>query len=196
MNRRSHKHRPEAVETPPSETSPEPAPPSEQADQVAASAESPCAELAAKLDECARELDQERNARLRALADMQNFRRRAEEQKRDAAQFAISDFAEGLLSVLDNFDRALASAEKAQSFEALMGGVALTQKQLTDVLKRNGLEPIEAAGLPFDPNLHEAILTADADDLPENTVIEDLQRGYTLHGRVLRASKVKVSVQP
>jgi molecular chaperone GrpE len=127
---------------------------------------------------------------------MQNYRRRAEEQKRDAAQFAISDFAEGLLPVLDNFDRALASAVKAQSFEALMSGVALTQKQLSDVLKRNGLEPIEAAGLPFDPNLHEAILTAEADDVPENTVIEDLQRGYTLHGRVLRASKVKVSVQP
>lgn len=181
---------------PPPESPQEAAAPAEQPEATAEPTEGPCAELAAKLDECARELDEERNARLRVLADMQNYRRRAEEQKRDAAQFAISDFAEGLLSVLDNFDRALASAEKAQSFEALMGGVALTQKQLTDVLKRNGLEPIEAAGQAFDPNLHEAILTTEADDVPENTVVEDLQRGYTLHGRVLRASKVKVSVQP
>jgi molecular chaperone GrpE len=193
MNRRSHKPRNGPAEAPPPETPQEAV---DQQEQAEAAPESPCAELAAKLDECARELDQERNARLRVLADMQNYRRRAEEQKRDAAQFAISDFAEGLLPVLDNFDRALASAVKAQSFEALMSGVALTQKQLSDVLKRNGLEPIEAAGLPFDPNLHEAILTAEADDVPENTVIEDLQRGYTLHGRVLRASKVKVSVQP
>jgi len=196
MNRRTHKPQPAAQEP---NLQPDPTP---QADAAAAAgepeppADAAEANLHGQVEELTQALEQERNARLRALADMQNFRRRAEEQKQELAQYAISEFAQGLLAVLDNFERAVASAEQSRSFEALLAGVTLTQKQLLDTLKRHGLEPIDAAGLPFDPNVHEAVLTVETADVPDNTVVEDLQRGYTLRGRVLRASKVKVSVQP
>jgi molecular chaperone GrpE len=96
--------------------------------------------------------------------------------------------------VLDNLERALQAAESTQNFEALRDGVSLTHKQLLESLGKSGLEPIEAVGKPFDPALHEAIMQVEASNgQAPNTVVEELRKGYTLNGRVLRASLVKVA---
>jgi molecular chaperone GrpE len=156
--------------------------------------------LRARVEELEQQLEQEkkqkeeaRNQYLRALADFQNFRRRAEETGKQDRQFANQGFITGLLPILDNFERALDAAEKSRSFEALMGGVALILRQLQDYLKKNGVEPIEAVGQEFDPNFHEAVMRVEDGEHPENTVVDELQRGYTMHSRVLRPAMVKVA---
>jgi molecular chaperone GrpE len=149
--------------------------------------------LRAEVERLQKEVEQERNQYLRTLADFQNFRRRQDEQRGEVAQFANRELILSLLPVLDNFERALAASEQNKSYEALVGGVALTLRQLQEFLKRNGVEPIDAVGKDFDPNFHEAVMREEDSDKPENTVVEEMQRGYTMHSRVLRPSMVKVA---
>jgi len=156
--------------------------------------------MQAQLEELGKQIEQERksaeearNQYLRTLADFQNFRRRSEEQKGEIGQFANRELILGLLPIIDNFERALAAAEKSQSYESLVGGVGLTLRQILDYLKKNGVDPIDAVGKEFDPNFHEAVMRVDDGEHPENTVVDELQRGYTMHARVLRPSMVKVA---
>ena len=156
--------------------------------------------MQAQLEELGKQIEQERksaeearNQYLRTLADFQNFRRRSEEQKGESGQFANRELILGLLPIIDNFERALAAAEKSQSYESLVGGVGLTLRQILDYLKKNGVDPIDAVGKEFDPNFHEAVMRVDDGEHPENTVVDELQRGYTMHARVLRPSMVKVA---
>jgi molecular chaperone GrpE len=131
---------------------------------------------------------------LRTLADFDNYRRRTRQEMEDAARFANQKLVTDLLPILDNFERALQHSEGNGGGEAVRNGVLLIHKQLYDVLTRHGIEPIEAAGKPFDPKLHEAIMRVEPGPGQEpGTVVEELQKGYTLHGRVLRASLVKVA---
>lgn len=155
--------------------------------------EAEIAALRARIEELEKQVEQERGQYLRTLADFQNFRRRNEEQRGELHQFANRELILGLLPVLDNFERALASAEKSQSYEALVSGVTLILRQLQDFLKKNGVEAIEALGKEFDPNYHEAVMRVEDSEQPENTVVDELQRGYTMHSRVLRPSMVKVA---
>lgn len=140
-----------------------------------------------------RELEQAKDQSLRSMADFQNFRRRKEEEGRLDRQFANRELILALLPVLDNFERALSAAEKTESYDALVSGVKLTLRQLQDFLAKNGVSAIEAVGQEFDPNLHEAVMRVEDGDHPENSVVEELQRGYTMHDRVLRPSMVKVA---
>lgn len=149
--------------------------------------------VSARIADLEGKVKQEHDAYLRALADFQNFRRRSEEQRAEVAQFANRELILGLLPVLDNFERALAAAEKNQSYEAVMGGVGLILRQLQDFLKRHGVEPIEAVGKEFDPEQHEAVARVEDSDHPENTVVDEVQRGYRMHSRVLRPSLVRVA---
>jgi molecular chaperone GrpE len=149
--------------------------------------------LRSRVQELEKRVDQEHDLYMRTLADFQNFRRRSEDQRLEFSQFANREMMLALLPVLDNFERALAAADKNQSYEALVGGVALTLRQLQDFLKKNGVEQIEAKGTEFDPNLHEAVMRDEESDQPENTVVDELQKGYTMHSRVLRPSMVKVA---
>ena len=149
--------------------------------------------LRARIEELEKQVAEKNEQYLRAMADFQNYRRRSEEQNREARQFANRELILGLLPVLDNFERALAAAETSQSYEALVGGVALTLRQLQDFLKKNDVEPIEAVGKEFDPNFHEAVMRVEDGEHPENTVVDEVQRGYTMHSRVLRPSMVKVA---
>lgn len=127
-----------------------------------------------------------------AQSDFQNYRRRKEEEQRDIARFAKSELIRELLPVIDNFERAMQAAEKTQSFEALIGGVSGTFKQLDSFLLKAGLKKIEALGKEFDPNYHDAIGQVESDEYPANTVAEELQRGYLLNEKVLRPALVKV----
>jgi molecular chaperone GrpE len=104
--------------------------------------------------------------------------------------------ARELLPVLDNLKRALAAAETSKNVEDLLQGVSMVAKQLEDMLTRHSLEAIESMGKPFDPNLHEALGQVPSADHPPMTVIQELERGYTLHDRVVRPTKVIVSTGP
>jgi molecular chaperone GrpE len=149
--------------------------------------------LEARVAELEAKVTEEHDQYLRAMADFQNFRRRMEEENRRYAQFANEELIRALLPVLDNFERALAAAEANRSFESLMGGVALTLRQLQDLLKKNGVEPIETKGQSFDPNFHEAVERVADSGQAENSIVQELQRGYIMNSRVLRPSIVRVS---
>jgi len=130
---------------------------------------------------------------LRARADYQNLKRRTEEERDNLRTFLSADLLGRLLPVVDNLDRALASAASAPDFDAFRVGIEGIRRQMEDLLTREGVEPIVAQGETFDPNLHNAILRDETSDAPDNTVVEELQRGYTIHGKVLRPALVKVA---
>ena len=137
---------------------------------------------------------EEHDQLLRTLAEVNNVRRRMREEIEQSGKFAIQDFVIRLLPVLDNFERAIKSAEELKDYEALHGGVLLILRQLGDVLEREGVKQIEAEGKEFDPNLHEAVMREETDEYPDNTIVEEFQKGYTLGDKVIRPSMVKVAV--
>jgi molecular chaperone GrpE len=136
--------------------------------------------------------DSDRLARL--TIDFENLRRRVDREREAQQRQAAAQLIERLLPVLDNFERALAAARDHQADRALQDGVAMIFRQLLDALRREGLAAVDSVGEPFDPEVHEAVATAAASELPANTVVEELQRGYLLHDRLLRPALVRVSV--
>jgi len=131
---------------------------------------------------------------LRMQADFENTRKRLEKEKQEFIKFANEGIILELLNILDDLERTLDLAqEKHQDLQAFLKGVEMILAHLYDLLKKYGLKPIEAKGKPFDPHYHEALLQVEADDVPEHTVLEELQKGYTLNDRVIRTAKVKVS---
>jgi molecular chaperone GrpE len=128
---------------------------------------------------------------LRAAADFENYRRRVQREKEDLAVFANQKLILNLLPVLDNLERALASAP-ASDDDKLRQGVELTARSFRDALAKEGLTPIEAVGQPFDPNFHEAVMTVDSDEHADDTVVAEFQKGYKLGERVIRPSMVQV----
>ncbi len=160
-------------------------------------------ELEAEVERLKSELEEERaktaaesEQRLRALADFANYRRRHEEDKARLMQFATQEIILKILPVIDNFERALESAEQNHNFDSLVEGVRLTIKQLRDILEQEGVKQIESVGQEFDPTMHEAVMRVETEEYPENTVIEELQSGYTQGDRVIRPARVKVAVPP
>lgn len=151
------------------------------------------ADLQAELDAANRRADTEHEAFLRARADFQNFKRRTEEDKESLRQYLSEDMLKRLLPVVDNFERALQAAEQTKDFDKLVGGVNAVYRQMQDFLTREGVTPIEALYEPFDPNIHNAVVREETTEYPENTVVEELQKGYSLQGRVLRPTLVKVA---
>ena len=132
---------------------------------------------------------------LRKQAEFENFRKRGEREMHEAYVRARADLLGDLLPVLDNLDLALQHADSA-SPDVILEGVQLIYKQLMDTLARLGLETIEAEGLPFDPELHDAVATEPNEEVPDHTVVGVLQRGFKLGDRMLRPARVKVAVQP
>lgn len=130
---------------------------------------------------------------LRRQAEFDNFRKRSEKEKQDFSQYAGMELVKQLLPVLDDFDRAL-KAETADSDYAR--GVALIHGRMYDLLKKQGLEPIETEGAIFDPNLHQAIERVETDEAEDHAVLGEFQRGYNFKGKLLRPAMVKVAVKP
>jgi molecular chaperone GrpE len=131
----------------------------------------------------------------RSAADFANFKRRTDEERSTLGQFSNAVLIGKLLSVLDDFDRALESVP-AEAHDAWIEGIKLVERKLRGVLEAEGVTPIEAIGQPFDPNLHEAVVHEPTADHPDNQVIGELQRGYRLHDRILRPSLVRVANNP
>jgi molecular chaperone GrpE len=132
-----------------------------------------------------------RDRSIRTLADFENYRRRADKEREDLRRFANAEVLRDLLPVADNLERALAAGG---SVEDLKLGVELTLRQFKDLLRQRGVDEVKAAGEPFDPALHEAVAREDDPAVSVPTVAAELQRGYTLNGRLLRPALVKVAV--
>lgn len=127
----------------------------------------------------------------RLQADFDNFKRRTQREKEEFVQSAASALVENLLPVLDNFERAAATAVGDEA--AFREGIGMIVKQLEKALGDAGLEPVNATNSPFDPNLHQAVFMVQDDSYEDNTVVEELQKGYLFAGKVIRPSMVKVS---
>jgi len=135
---------------------------------------------------------------VRALADLENFKKRAARERQEATRFASEAMLTKLLPVLDNFDAAMAAAGKGDggSNDSLRTGVSMICSQLRSVLTEAGLEEIDAAGKPFDPNWHEAISQQESADIPEGHVLAQVRRGYKFRDRLLRPASVVVARKP
>jgi len=133
---------------------------------------------------------------LRLQADFENMRKRMEKDKQDFLKFANEGIIMELLNVLDDRERAVNLAEsKHEDLPAFLKGVEMILAHLYEMLKQNGLKPVEALGKIFDPQMHEALMQAEDKTKPENTIVEELQKGYMLNGRVIRTAKVKVTTK-
>jgi molecular chaperone GrpE len=130
----------------------------------------------------------------RQQAEFENFRKRSTREQQDFRDYALTDALKQLLPILDSLDRALQLEDV--SAEDFRSGVELIDRQFHDVLSRLGVEPIVAQGQPFDPSLHQAIQMVETTEVPDHHVIDELQRGYRLRDRVLRAAMVRVAQNP
>jgi molecular chaperone GrpE len=143
------------------------------------------------------ELAEQKDRLLRALAETENVRRRAQREREDASKYAVASFAKDLLTAADNLRRALDSLPEAEAKDertrSLLAGVAATERELLGAFERHGIKRIDPAGERFDHNLHQAIFEADRADQPSGTVVEVLQPGYVLHERLLRPAMVGVA---
>lgn len=131
---------------------------------------------------------------LRAQAECANISKRLRQEYSESLKMAGMGLARSLLPVLDSFDRTLSSLGDSGSDDPVAQGVRLISDQLTKTLRDHGIKPIEAVGKTFDPSLHEALMQDRESDVPPNTVTQELERGYTMNDRVLRPSKVAVTV--
>jgi molecular chaperone GrpE len=158
--------------------------PSEQSD-----GEDPMASMQA-------DLDRFRDLALRSQADFENYKKRCAREKEDAIKYANTSLLEKLVPIIDNFELGLAAAKGEGAKSPIYSGMSLILKQLNDFLADNGLQPIEAVGQKFDPNLHEAIAHEPSDKVSEEHVIRQTRRGYRFKDRLLRPSSVFVSSGP
>ena len=129
---------------------------------------------------------------LRAHAEMENIRRRAQKDIENARKYALEKFAEGLLPILDSLEKAIEAASQSQDAVAIAEGVELTQKMFIDTLAKFGVTQIAPLGEPFDPNKHEAMAMQPSPEMDDNQVMSVFQNGYELNGRVIRSARVLV----
>lgn len=149
-------------------------------------------DLAAKLAEKEKEAAANYDKYVRAVAELDNYKKRAVKEKNEILKYGKEEIVKDILPFLDSLDRALEHAEASNDIQAFKEGLKLIQDQLFSCLKKHGVEAIECAGQDFDPNFHEAMMQMESADHEQNQVINEFQRGYLLNGRLLRPSKVCV----
>ena len=135
------------------------------------------------------------NQYLRLAADFDNFRKRQEQEREALLKYGKQECMKKIIEVVDNFDRAVQSVEKIDNVEKMKETFFVLNKQLIDSLTKLGLEHIECVGQKFDPNLHEAVMQTPTEEYEEDTIINELQKGYKLGDKVLRPSMVSVAVK-
>lgn len=152
--------------------------------------------LEAQVDELRRQLDDKQDRLLRALAEADNVRRRAQRDRDEFVKYANETLLRDLVPVLDNMDRALEAARSASGADGVVAGVELIQRELLRVLERAGVTRYSAVGQPFDPTRHEAIARVVSAQAKPDTVVSETAPGYLLHGRILRPAMVAVAAAP
>ena len=160
------------------------------ADEVTTEVNSEIETLKAELEQSQKDVSENAYRVKRLQADFDNFRRRTRQEKEELSTFVAQGLIKDLLPLLDNLERAI-SVETADE-TSLREGVSMIYKQFLAALEKNGLESIKAVGEKFDPNFHQAIMRVEDADKEDDIVAEELQKGYSVHGRVIRPSMVKV----
>ncbi len=142
------------------------------------------------------DLDRFRDLALRSQADFENYKKRSAREKEEAIKYANSSLLEKLIAIVDNFELGLGAARAEGEKSPVFSGMSMVLKQLMDFLADSGLQPIDATGQKFDPNLHEAIAHEPSKQIPEGSVVRQTRRGYRMKDRLLRPSSVVVSSGP
>ena len=168
--------------------------PSAEDEAKAESAAAAPADLQAELDRVRAERASYLDLAARLQAEFDNYRKRAAKEQQEYRDYALADAVRSLLPILDSLDRA--ANTKAASLEDFHAGIELIDKQFHDALAKLGVQPVEAEGAPFDPNLHQAVQMVDTDEVEDNHVIDEMQRGYKLKERLLRPAMVRVARNP
>jgi len=186
----NHKEEPQAV---PQQEQPKAEPaPSTSSGQTAQDIQ----ELQKQLEELRKEKDDIFAKLQRVAADYDNYQKRSARQIAESVAYEKDKIVKSLLPVLDNFDHIIANASSGVNDQALLKGVQIIYDQMLDILKGHGIEQIESAGEPFNPAHHEAITHRSENNKEEGLVLEELQKGYKLNGRLIRASRVVVNKLP
>jgi molecular chaperone GrpE len=154
------------------------------------------AQLEARIRELEAQVKAEREGALRAAADLDNYRKRAQRDLQEGVRFANERLIKDFLPVVDNLERALGHGSSTRDWASLEQGLQMTRKQFEDTLGRHGARPITAVGQPFDPNQHEAMGTTESTAVPPNTVVSEILRGWTLNDRLVRPALVSVARPP
>ncbi len=157
------------------------------------SGDEPAPDLAEALAAKSREAQENYDRMLRVSAEFENYKKRMLREWEDQRKYANENLLRELLPVVDSLERALAVEVGGEVESGLRAGIELTLKEMLKVLERFAVRPIEAEGQPFDPNFHQAMMQEETDQMPENTVLREFQRGYTIHDRLLRPSMVIVA---
>ena len=180
------------LETPTSETK-EQAPEQEQETEEVETSE----DIIAKLNE---EITNLKDQRLRAIAELENFRKRAEKDQSDARKYGVSNFAKEIINISDNIERAQSSipeeAKNNETIKPVIEGIDLIAQSVVTTFEKIGIKKIESLNKKFDHNLHQAMMEIEKDDLEPGTIVQELIPGYTLHDRPLRPAMVGVSKKP
>ncbi len=154
------------------------------------------ADLMRRIEESEKKAADNYDKYLRAVADMENYKKRAAKERTDSLKYANENLIRDILPLVDSMDRALEHAGNSEDFEAFKKGLKLVQEQLLCCLEKHGVVKIEAMGKDFDPNFHEAMLQVEGKEQEDNKVVNEFEKGYLLHGRLLKAAKVSVCKCP
>ncbi len=130
----------------------------------------------------------------RLQAEFDNYKKRVDREKKELIEYANAELIPELIDIMENLERGVASAKESGDIDSIVKGMEMVSNQLMDILGSRGLKPIEAVGKKFDPHYHEAMMMTPTDEYPYNTVIEEFQQGYMMKDKVLRYSRVRVSV--
>ncbi|MBW2559962.1 MAG: nucleotide exchange factor GrpE [Deltaproteobacteria bacterium] len=150
-------------------------------------------ELIARLEEVERESDENHDRYLRAVAELENYKKRAARDRQDFIKYANETLLRDILPMVDSMERALEQAATSGDFEAFVDGLKLIHDTAISILGKHGATKIDAVGNVFDPNFHEALMQVEGKKEQDNTVAEEFETGYLLNGRLLRPSKVSIS---
>jgi molecular chaperone GrpE len=149
--------------------------------------------LQAAVEELKAEVQDYKDQYLRKHADFENFRKRMLREKEESIRYANTALLKDIIGVIDDFERAIGSAQESKDFDSFLSGIQLIEKQFVSMLENNwGLKRMETVGEEFDPQRHEALMMEENPECDTETVLEDFQRGYSLNDRVIRHAKVKV----
>ena len=180
------------LETPTSETKEQASEQEQETEEVETSED-----IIAKLNE---EITNLKDQRLRAIAELENFRKRAEKDQSDALKYGVSNFAKEIINISDNIERAQSSipeeAKNNETIKPVIEGIDLIAQSVVTTFEKIGIKKIESLNEKFDHNLHQAMMEIEKDDLEPGTIVQELIPGYTLHDRLLRPAMVGVSKKP
>ena len=162
-----------------------------------ASDQDPVKSLETQLEAKTKECEENYDRLLRVSAEFENYKKRSSREMSEVQKFANQSLVKDLLPIIDNLELAIKSATETTNNAdgCLLDGVELTRKEILKVFEKNNIEQIAAVGKPFDPNFHEAVMREESDEYPENTVVNELQKGYLMHDRLIRPAMVVVAMR-